>query len=211
MLSFAYRWLGEKTIYCESREGQKSDKQLVTKLHRLLSKTDISIAHNGDDFDNKKSNTRFIKHDLTPPNPRKSIDTLKVARKHFAFTGNSLDALAEFLGVGRKLKHAGIDMWDGCMEGSSSSWQMMRKYNKHDIFLLHGVYLKMRSWITNHPNTATNTLEPQCPKCKRYNLHRRGYKAALAVVYQQYQCQDCGGWARVTQGTRIQKPKLVSV
>ena len=91
ILSFAAKWLGEKEIiYRDCRETLENDKLLMTEIHALLSQADYVIAHNGDKFDIKKINARLIMNGFPPPSPYKTIDTLKIAKKQFAFTSNKL-------------------------------------------------------------------------------------------------------------------------
>jgi len=101
VLCWRAKWLGSKEII-EGTVSGKNDKPCMVKLRNLLSEADIVIGQNGDNFDIKKVNTRFIIHGLTPPSPFKSIDTLKIARRCFKFTSNRLDDLGNYLGVGRK-------------------------------------------------------------------------------------------------------------
>lgn len=205
ILCFAYKWLGEKNTNIVSlddfpsyKRNKKDDKALVKKLHELMDESDILIAQNGDRFDQKWSNKRFIKHGLKPVSPYKSIDTLKVARKHFRFDGNNLDRLGEFLGLGRKEKHRGVDMWFDVMDGDKNAWSDMEKYAKQDVILLEQVYFKLRPWIDSHPNLNQYniTQELKCPACKSYNIQRRGYavKGRFSKA-PRFVCKECGRWA----------------
>src|SRR6267154_4477293 len=115
ILSFAAKALGSDRPevfalpdYNGYKRDKQNDKKLIADLWRVLDKSDIIISHNGDKFDIKKSNARFIYHGFSPPTPYKNIDTLKIARKHFKFDSNRLDSLAEYLGIGRKLPHEGF-------------------------------------------------------------------------------------------------------
>ena len=205
LLSFAYKWLGEKTIvkalpdYKEYKKDKYSDKALVKELWKLFNEADIIIGQNGDKFDTKVSNTRFIFHGFKPPPPYKTVDTLKIARAHFKFKSNRLDDLGEFLGLGRKVKHEGKDLWIKCMNGDSEAWDRMKVYNKQDVVLLEKIYLVFRPWIKNHPNVGLVAESAICPKCGSEKLHSRGLAVTLSAVYKRFQCQDCGGWCRKTK------------
>lgn len=211
LLSFAYKWLGDKTVTCRSlpdykkyKPGDTDDKGLVKDLWNLLDQADIIIAHNGDAFDLLKANTRFIYHGMEPPQFYRTVDTLKIARKQFKFNSNKLDDLGNFLGVGRKLKHTGISLWFGCMAGDKSSWDTMCKYNKQDVELLERVYLKLRSWAPRHPSLNVYLGRTEgCTKCGSSNTTKRGYAYTDVSRAQRYQCKDCKGystgkWERVT-------------
>src|ERR1035437_5750157 len=166
MLSFAYKWLGENKIHTRAlpdypifKKDKENDKELVEDLHDLFDQADILIAHNGDRFDIRKTNARFIMQGLRPPSPYKTIDTLKAARRHFQFESNKLNDLGQYLKLGRKLPHTGFDLWKRCMTGEKAAWQTMRDYNARDVELLEKVYEKLKPYMTNHPDLGV--YEPQ--------------------------------------------------
>jgi DNA polymerase elongation subunit (family B) len=198
MLCWGAKWLGEKTVvkglddYPGYHPGAPDDYLLVKELHELVSEADILIAHNGDSFDVKKMNERFVYHGFTPPPPYKTIDTKKVAKRYFAFNSNKLDDLGERLEVGRKIKTPGFELWLGCENGDRKAWDLMKKYNKQDVILLEEVYLRLRPWIQNHPKMAFNG---QCVNCggnefgqERSYLTKNGPKT-------RHQCKACGHWS----------------
>lgn len=199
MLSFAYKWSGDKTKikglidYPGFKRNVEDDKKLMQDLWKILDEADIVIGHNGDKFDIKKANTRFILHGLPPPSPYKTVDTLKIARKFFKFDSNKLDDLARYLGLGRKLAHTGFHLWRGCMTGDAKSWKMMKQYNGHDVDLLEKIYFLMRAWASNHPNVNQDN-KGFCPKCGSENIQRRGFSFTLLRRKQRYRCMDCTGW-----------------
>jgi DNA polymerase elongation subunit (family B) len=205
LLSFSYKWLGLKHIhthalpdYASYKKDKDDDKELVQDLWNLLNEADIVIAHNGDAFDIKKSNARFIFHGMKPPMPYKTIDTLKVARRHFKFDSNKLNSLGKYLGVGEKLPHTGAHLWFGCMAGDKKAWAMMRKYNEQDINLLERVYLQLRPWMTNHPNVNIyDQVAGACPSCSG-KVEKRGFGYTQLGAYQRYKClrPSCGAWSK---------------
>lgn len=204
MLSFAWKWGHEKKTHILAlpdfplyQKEPKNDWALISELHELFNKADIVVAHNGDRFDNRKSNARFLKHNIVPTEPYHSIDTLKVARRQFALTSYKLDDLAEYLGLGRKLK-TDKDLWESCMAGDPQAWAKMRRYNKRDVVLLEKVYLKLRPWIANHPGlNVINGRPDACPKCGGQRMHKgMKYRATNTNLYQYYRCMDCGGMAK---------------
>lgn len=203
MLSFAYKWLGEKTTYVKSlpdfrgyTKDKKNDKALVQALWSLFDEADIIIAHNGNSFDIKKANAKFIEHGLKPPSPYKQIDTKLVARRYFNFNSNKLDDLANILGLGRKIDTGGFELWMDCVAGKKNAWRKMCTYNKHDVVLLEKVYLKLRSWMVNHPHVGVLSDEKEaCPSCGKHSLQRRGYAIrGNKTRVRRLQCTSCGGW-----------------
>lgn len=202
MLSFAWKWLHEDQVHVKGlidypgyERHTESDKALAKDLWKLLDEADIVIAQNGDAFDIPKINTRFLIHGLNPPTPYKTVDTLKIARKAFAFDSNKLDDLGHYLKIGRKLPHTGFHLWKGCMSGDAEAWKTMKEYNAHDIELLEQLYYKVRAWDKQHPQVNKGEIAGEaCPKCASHNVHKRGFAFTLQRKKQRYQCRNCAGW-----------------
>ena len=204
IMSFSAKWLGEDDIiYADCRETIGDDSELLVYLYTLLDEADIVVAHNGDKFDVPKINARLILTGFKPPSPYKTIDTVKVAKKHFGFTSNKLAYLTGELCQEQKLDHAkfaGWKLWNECMEGNEEAWDEMMEYNMMDVISLEELYLKLMPWTTNHPNVTAD--EPHtdtcCPKCGSDDLHKRGFHYTNKGKYQRYRCNDCGGWSSET-------------
>jgi len=201
MLCYAYKWLGKKTQviglpnFKNYNQDKENDYELVKSLWKLFNEADIIIAHNGNAFDIKKVNARFIYYKLPPPTPYKKVDTLSVARRYFNFNSNKLDDLGNYLKIGRKVSTGGFKLWLGCMNGDKKCWKKMMDYNKQDVDLLEKVYLAMLPYIEGHPNIALLNGEIiACPNCGSTNIHKRGFGITRVTKYQRWQCQDCGSW-----------------
>ena len=204
-------WVGRPDFEKEYAKDPKNDFKVVESLHAVLSSADVTIAHNGDGFDLKKSAARMILNGFDPPTPSQSIDTLKIARQRFGFSSNKLDDLAQALKVGAKVKHPGIALWIGCMNGDPASWALMKKYNVQDTKILELVYLKLRPWIIGHPNLALLSDElAACPNCGSDSLTKQGFKSTKTMRYQQYRCGDCGAWSRARASEKGDKPMAVN-
>lgn len=214
ILSFAYKWLGEKETYVEAIPdfiGYKPcagrDYMLVKHLWTLLNQADVVVAHNGDAFDIPKINARFLHHHLPPPAPYKTIDTLKATRRRFWFNAYNLDKIGATLGVGRKVKHIGFPIWLGCMRGERKAWKVMRRYNKRDVDLLYRIYMRIRPWIKNHPDVSAPDKPNRCNKCNSSHLQSRGRIYSKSRWYHRMQCMGCGAWIKGTIGDLVGKTK----
>jgi hypothetical protein len=215
LLCFGYKWAHEPLAYVHAlcdypdyKKGSHDDRRLAYDLWHLLDEADIVVAHNGDAFDIKKVNTRFLVHGLDAPSTYKTVDTLKIVRKHFKFESNKLDDLGPMLGLGEKAPSGGMKTWFGCMEGDPEAWEKMKGYNVQDVYLLDSIHLKVRGWSATYPNV--NLYEARktahlCPCCSSKNVQRRGFQHANSFSYQRWQCQDCGKWYK---GPRIKKDEL---
>jgi hypothetical protein len=207
IMCFAYKWLGEKQTHVVAqpdfklyKKDKQSDYEVVKKLHELFNEADAVVAHNGNSFDQKKSQARMIIHGFEPPTPYKQVDTKLVARRNFNFNSNKLDDLGTYFGLGNKVQTGGFDLWLGCMAGDKKCWDKMKKYNKQDVVLLEKIYLKMNPW--DKQSLPLNVIEDRpssCPKCARegtmIKLHKYTHVKSGAT-YQYFRCNQCSGTAK---------------
>jgi hypothetical protein len=199
ILSFAYKVKGERKIhyhcladYPGYDKNKTDDKALVTDLHRLVfSKADCLIGHNIARFDDRKSKARFLAHNLPPPPPIKTIDTLKIARRVFKMDSNRLADIGEYLGLGGKLSHTGWKLWEACINGDRKAWAQMGRYNKRDVDLLEQVYDRLAPW---QPNPPILIHGDGCPGCHSLKVQRRGWNIAKKSRTARMQCQNCAQW-----------------
>jgi hypothetical protein len=205
LLSFAYKWYGEKAVHFVHNQGKKNDKPVVKALHALLDEADIVVAHNGDKFDQSKANTRFMRWRLGPPSPYQSIDTLKEVRRQFNHYSNALNELGRYHQLGVKEKHTGIQLWLDCMGGDEKAMADMERYNKRDVLLLEDVYKILLPWIgtpgkRGHPNMnhwSDGTLV--CSRCGSERVIKRGFHRTALSVFQTVECKECKGYSKLRQ------------
>lgn len=219
IMCWCAKWLNEKKMYTASihesstyKKDPSNDKEVLLALRDLLNEADVVIAHNGVRFDCKKIRTRFLLNNINPPSPFKVIDTLKAARKYFAFTSNRLDDLGQFLKVGKKLKTDGFKLWKDCLKGKKSAWKKMIRYNKKDVKLLEKVYYKLLPYMDSHPSYGVYVDEerPHCPKCGHHKIIYQGYAYTRAGKYRKFQCKKCGAWGR-RRNNLLPKTKRVNI
>lgn len=203
MISFAAKWLGtDEIIYHEYRGKTGNDKALVKKLINLFDEADIICGHNGRAFDTKTAKGRALKYGIKPPSPFKVIDTLLIAKNEFKLPRNSLEYIAEHVGVTPKGKHSqfpGMELWTECRKGNPDAWAEMEQYNKQDVDTLEEVYYALRPWASQHPNMGLllKSHRTVCPKCGSGEL--KPSKKTIKTNTQEYTgyiCKNCGGMAR---------------
>lgn len=208
ILSFSYKWLGDEKAHVVAmsdfpryKKDKDDDTDVVKALWELADKADVLVAHNGNDFDIKRMNARFLALGMKPPTPYKTVDTKRIAKAYFKFDSNKLDDLADYLGIGRKLETGGKELWFKCMDGDKKAWNLMKRYNKWDVVLLEKVYKKMLPFITNHPNlNLLHGTTHSCPNCGEAKLQKRGMSITRTSKSVRYQCTGCGAWS---QGDKI--------
>lgn len=206
ILSFSAKWSGGKQ---ETYIDHKTDKGLMIKLWKLLDKAEVVIAHNGDKFDVKKINARFLFYNMPPPSPYRTIDTLKISRRYFGLMSHKQDDIGEYMGTGRKIK-VDKELWLACIKGDKKALMYMKMYNAQDVVLLEKNYLRFLPWIKNHPNVGAYSDKTVCPKCGSRNLIRKGVQQNSTTSYHRILCTDCRGWCRATVNLQETKP-LISV
>jgi hypothetical protein len=209
ILCAAWKVLGERDIHAVAvrATSPRNDYQVVKQLREALAAGDVLVAHNGDKFDLKHLNARLVAHGLDPLPPLKTIDTLKVAKKYFRFTSNRLDYLGKYLKIGRKI-HTDYSLWLRIVQAHDpAALAAMVKYNKQDVALLERVYLKLRPFMTNHPNRRLVAEgDDVCPICgAQGHLQKRGFRVNRMTRSQAFQCQKCGGWST---GAPVERTKI---
>jgi len=215
MLSWAAKWLFDDEIMSDiltpKEAVARDDSRILKSMWKLLEESDCVIAHNGDKFDIRKLNARFIQQGLIPPLPYQSIDTLKVAKRYFAFSAYSLNFLCKMFGLSPKI-HTGYELWKNCCKGDEKALKKMKQYNIGDILSLEELYLKLRPWIKNHPNVGTyiNSEKPVCPNCGSSDLDWKGHYHTPAGRFETFRCEACGaiGRSRRSEFGREQKRNL---
>ena len=216
IICWAAKWLYSNKIFGEcvtpDEAISREDKRIVKPVWDLLEEADIVIGHNVERFDIRKLNARFIKTGLpNPPLPYLTIDTLKHARRSFAFSSHKQAYITEFLSLPEKLE-TDIELWDGCEAGNKNDLKYMFKYCKQDIFGLEEMYLKLRPYMKSHPNVAIygDLQEQRCPACGSGNIKIEGTYVTPMSEYDGYRC-ECGALSRgrKTALTKFEREKLI--
>jgi hypothetical protein len=216
LLAWSAKWLGEKDVYSgvvTGAEARKAnDTRIVKDLAKLIRQADILIAHNGDRFDVPMFNNRLLALGLDPLPPISTIDTCKLAKRHFRLAYNKLDYLGEYLGLGRKIK-TDFDLWRSCLAGDEKALSKMVKYNRRDVVLLEQVFDRLRPYVKLPRMQDSEEIgESGCPYCGSMRLVVRGYYRTNAGNFHKWRCQEprCGKYSRGRKSSDI-KLALVPV
>ncbi len=201
ILSWSAKWLGSpKTeIFYEDQRKAKNiedDKKILLPLWKLLDEADVMLSHNGIAFDHKKINARFVLNGMKPPSTYRHIDTLQIAKRHFAFTSNKLEYLSGKLGENHKKltarKFSGFDLWRACLEGNQEAWAEMEKYNKTDVLALEELYRKLAPWDKSINFGVFTGAEGVSCSCGSTNIIASGYSYTNTGKFARFTCTDCG-------------------
>lgn len=207
ILSWAAKWHDSDEVFADAicynedyAAGDEDDKRMLQNIWNLLDEADFIVAHNGDKFDIKKLNTRFLLNGMTPPSPYKQIDTLKIVKRVFGFDSNRLDHLLKEMYDEGKDDAGGFDTWRGCMAGDMESWEKLISYNKADVTKLERLYMDIRGWDKQHPSAATHgggTGKTVCTVCGSEDVKPTGKTVSTGVsVFPLFTCQGCGAHMR---------------
>lgn len=206
MLSFSVKWSDKKRVevyglpdYPNYKKNRADDSALCRALWDVLNNADLVVAHNGDRFDLRVANARFLVHGFPPPEPYKTADTLKIVKKYFSFNSNKLDDICKVLGIGSKIHTGGFQLWLDVMAGDEKAWKKMKDYNKHDVVLLEAVYNKLKAWHVSHPNIAIKMDGLACPACGSKDIAKRGFAYTATTKTQRYNCNACGHWSTASK------------
>ncbi len=202
IISAAWQWLGENTIYCTAvtpEEARNSDDSgVVAELYELLEQCDAVVAHNGEKFDIPVIKARLTVNNFPEPKKVKVIDTLKIA-KQMRFQSNKLDALGKVLKEARKQEHEGISLWIDCMRGDEDALKRMLEYNVQDVSLLEKVYNRIKHMDSKPVNLGLfyDDNEHRCPVCGSSDVEYTGNSVYTQVSeFKEVQCGDCGHRSR---------------
>lgn len=207
LISVCWRWQGEKKMHSVSllddpkrfSKDPHDDKFVAETFHKVLQEADVLVGHNSDKFDLRYLKTRMLVHGLAPLAPIASLDTYKVAKRHFMLNSNKLDYIAKLLKIGAKMETP-KGLWLDVMRGDAKAIKTMVEYNKHDVVVLEKVFKKLQPYMENHVNRELFG-GVGCPRCGSSKVQSRGFHRAISRVYRRWQCQapNCMGWFKSTK------------
>lgn len=218
MLCWAAKWAGDSNIMGDvisSKEAKNQDDARICKsIYALLCKADLVVAFNGDKFDFKKLNYRFIANGFFPPTEYRTIDPIISLRSQFGFDSNRLDYTNAILGLDRKIG-TDFQLWKDCYYGDVDALNKMLIYNKQDVDILEKHYLKLRPWMKRHPNLGIY-FEHEGEICRicgstqvREVLDK--YHYTNLGKYSIYKCTECGAEStgRTSELTKEKRQSLI--
>lgn len=194
IICISYKWQDKDKIYSLKWDENMCDKIMLEEFVKIMNEADEVIAHNGDRFDIKKIRTRCLHHRIPMfPNYR-TLDTLKKAKSGFNFPNNRLDTIAQWLGVGAKIKHRGFDMWKDVVKNDREALKEMTDYCDMDVVVLEDVYLSIQSYINQntHIGTLNGGWKYSCPSCGSEDIEYHSLKmTAKGTPKRQMTCKCC--------------------
>ena len=207
IICICYKWEDDRRIHSVEWDNGDDSKMLAT-FSKVVDEADELVAHNGDRFDLKWYNARCLIHGLDPIPSVKTVDTLKIARKHFYFNSNRLDYIAQLLfGNGNGKTKTDFDMWKKItLFNDAKALKKMVKYCKNDVAILESVWSKLRDYEAPATHAAVAMSGDSgdrwmCAHCGSSNVRKSKTRVtARGTVQHQMKCGDCGRYYSIANG-----------
>lgn len=194
IICICYKWEDEKEVYSLTWDSKQSDKAMLQKFVDVANLASELVGHNGDKFDLAWIRTRCLYHGIEMFPKYITIDTLKAARSKFKFNSNKLNYIADYLGIGQKIK-TDFSLWKTILlDNNKKSMDDMVKYCKKDVVLLEKVYKKLQGHLEPkvHYGVLFGADRGSCPECGSDDLRRMVKRTtATGLKKIQYQCNTC--------------------
>jgi uncharacterized protein YprB with RNaseH-like and TPR domain len=195
IICICYKWEDDKEVHSLHWDSKQDDKKMLLAFINVANQANELIGHNGDKFDLAWIRTRCLFHKIDMLPKYVTIDTLKVARSKFRFNSNRLNYIADFLGIGQKIKTE-YSLWkDILLNKDPEAMEKMIKYCKKDVVLLEKVFKELNNHIEakTHYGVAFGHDKSGCPECGSYELQRHDRKIlASGTIKIIFKCKTCG-------------------
>jgi len=216
---WAAKWLFDSEMHsCFVRPAEakkRNERRVVKELYQLMNQADMIITHNGDKFDLRQLNMRFIKYGLMPNNRYLSVDTLKKAKQILDAQSYSLEYLLQYYNLSPKMERGDTDAAE---DGDKVALLEDEKYCRQDVWGLEELYLLLRGWMKTHPNMSVyyemyhplGEGENYCPRClhvvTRFKF-TRFWRTPQGTLYRSGNCPHCGAVLRKARKYKKRKVK----
>lgn len=190
----SYKWAGELEVHrChlskkQLKDNPRNDHDLIADFIKVYENADVLVAHNGDRYDTKVFAARAIINRFPPLPNKNTIDTLKLARRHFGFDSNRLNEIGKALHLGEKL-HTPKGTAVSVLQGDFDALVNLMDYCDQDVLLLEAIYEKLRPYCRL---PVSLDFEGLCLNCGSNNLISDGHSYLANGVKKRYKCTDCG-------------------
>jgi uncharacterized protein YprB with RNaseH-like and TPR domain len=194
IICICWKWEDEVEVHEVHWDSKQNDKTLLEKFIKITAQADELVGHNGDRFDLAWIRTRCLYHRIDMFPRYVTIDTLKVARSSFRFNSNRLNYIADYLGIGQKIKTT-FSLWkDIVLHKDKNAMRDMITYCKQDVELLEKVFKELNNHMLpkTHYGVIFGNDRSSCPECGSDDLvisQRRVMASGIKKI--QYKCKTC--------------------
>ena len=144
--------------YSNWNEQRCEDSLICQALKIELSKYDILIAHNGARFDVPFIMTRFLRNNITWPQP-KVIDPVRIARRYMRLGSNSLKAVCHHFGIEGKTETLGQEWMQAKFNRGATNKKAMDYVVEHciaDVDILEQAFSRIRHLVPKVSNFGSD-------------------------------------------------------
>lgn len=196
IICICHKWEGGNKVHSLKWNGG-DDREMLEEFAPVIEAADEMVAQNGDWFDMRWFNGRNLIHGLPAVPITKTVDTLKIAKRHFYLNSNRLDYLGKLL-LGEGKTRTDFDLWKRIvLNNSARAMNEMVRYCKKDVVLLERIWNKLRDYET--PATHAGVLRTgnfhdrwMCPHCASTDVHKNKTRVtAKGMVQHQMKCKSC--------------------
>lgn len=195
-----YKWEDSEKVDCLQWDDG-DDSKLLEELSVILGTADELVAHNGDKFDMRWFNGRNLIHNLAPVPRYKTVDTLKLAKRHFFLNSNRLDYLSKIL-LGEGKMHTDFNLWRRIvLNNDLAAMSKMVEYCKRDVVLLEQIWKKLSEYEEpmTHAGVVAGNERWTCPRCGTERVKKNKTRISRkGITSHQMQCLECGGYYTIT-------------
>lgn len=222
-MTWAAKWYHEEYIHGDSmfnytkqyKADPFDDYYIMLSMRDILDEADIVVGYNSIRFDTPKVLTRMLELDIEPPSPFKQVDLLRVVKRKYRFTRNTLAYVCEKLGIGEKVDTGGHELWQNCILGKPDAWAKMMKYNEHDVMLTEALFELLSPQMGMSPNYGLYVDDdvPRCTNilCGSTDLMQKGYDYSNVSVTKRFKCKACGRPVRKRLREKPKKNLMITV
>lgn len=190
-----WSWDGEDEVHFSHWDKDQNDRAVLEPLIKAMEEADEIVYQNGDRFDLPWVKTRCLWHKILTRPSYKTVDTLQWARKNFYFNSNKLDYIAQFLGVGGKLKTE-FGLWKSIvLDKDAKALKRMVVYCQNDIVILKKVWKRLSEVMPHktHAGVLAGKDKWTCPRTGSTNVHTSKTRVtANGTIQYEMHCKDSG-------------------
>ncbi|MCX8168730.1 MAG: ribonuclease H-like domain-containing protein [Candidatus Methanomethylicia archaeon] len=130
----------------------EGEKELINKVINLLSNVNVIITWNGENFDIPMLISRALVHEINPAEivKKEHIDLYKYAKRLLKLSDYSLDSVAKYVNIPKKVELKGKDMppyYMKAISGDQNALKMIIEHCYDDLQALKLIYEKMKEIV----------------------------------------------------------------
>lgn len=192
VICLAYKFESEQKIHTLQWDDKQSDYKLLKEFVPIMQEADEIIGHNHQGFDVKWIRTRCLFHRLPCPPNFVMTDTWLQSKRYFRFPGNSLKAVARYLGLEGKLEPS-PGLWEKVVfDKNKKAMKELLAYCRRDVDQTAKVFQEFVPYTDPAPLHRGSSMQ-DCAHCGSSNTRWEKDRTSTAGIKKtQFRCQEPG-------------------